>query len=454
MPARRPTRRTLLGATGTALAAGGAFASLASSTADEPGDTDQQAAVSTAVDATTDAWPVYHGTAGNAGFVPGATAPTASVELAWTYEHGGQMAIVDDTVYVQTGEGVHALEAADGAVRWTADDIGAAGGLSVTDDTVYVGGEQLTALDATTGDIRWVVEEAATAPVVANATVYTMAGSTLAAYDAATGTSRWTFTPEVDETLYPESSVAVAAGTVVTVSPSFVFARDATDGSERWTYDAGEADEATGPRFEGAQPHHLAATDEIVAVPEYSGAGVDLVGIYDVETGERLWRTDGGGIEGANRVTITDQRLYVRGRYATGGLDRDTRESEWTAQHDYVDDGAGGLPVATDDAVYVATHDGLQAFDETDDDAVLWTLDPDDVDWPDRETPIDGFWLAVAGDTLYASDPAGRGNGLAAYRTRSEDDDESDDADDSTDEEPDGSDDDTAGDADEPDEDC
>jgi hypothetical protein len=434
MPARRPTRRALLAAGGTALAAGGILTSLAASATEDPADTDRSAAGSTATSPTTAGWPSYHGTPGNTGYVPETTGPESPVGLAWTHDHGGWMAVDGDTVYVQADDGVHALKAADGSVRWTAEEIGAAGGISVAVGTVYVGGEQLTALDAATGDVRWVVEEATTAPVVAHETVYTMAGSTLAAYEAQTGASRWKFTPDRDEDLYSETSVAFAAGTVFAVSPSFIFARNAADGSERWTYDAGPPDDGTGPRFEGAQPHHLAATEEIVVVPEYSEGGIDRIGIYDVETGERQWRTS-GGVEGAIRVTITDDRLYVQGLYATGGVNRETGENEWFAQHDYVDDGAGGLPVATDEAVYVATHDGLRAVDE-DDDATLWTLDPEAVDWGDREGPIAGYRLAVAGDTLYASGPpSGRGHGLAAYRTGSDDDAarEDDDASDDTD---------------------
>ncbi|MFP9192634.1 PQQ-binding-like beta-propeller repeat protein [Natronosalvus vescus] len=409
-----PTRRALLAAT-SVLAGGGLLASISSSVA---GDS--------RVEADTDSvgWPAYHGRSGNTGFVPVEPGPEPPVELAWRYEHTGSTAVVDDIVYLQAGNGVHAIDAADGSVRWITDDIDAVGGLSVASDTVYVGGERLTALDAETGDVRWFVEESVPEPAVAHGLVFTVVDSTLTGFDAETGVERWTFTPD-EEALFEDTSVAVADETVFVVSPSYIFARRAIDGSERWTYDSGDTDDGTGSRFEGAAPHRLAANDEYVAVPEFSDGGIDRIGLYDIEIGDRLWRTT-GGVEGVRRVTITDDRLYVQGWYATGGVDLQTGETEWFAATDSGTD--AGLPVATADAVYVGRRDEetdehvLSAFDE-DGDSELWTVEYDDVDWfRDSDGPIHWEELAIADGTLYASGiPSGPGRGLAAFRTTDSD---------------------------------
>ncbi|MFP8958736.1 PQQ-binding-like beta-propeller repeat protein [Natrialbaceae archaeon A-CW3] len=405
-----PTRRALLAITGV-LAGGGVLASTSSSVAGDSRIKD---------DTDSDGWPAYHGGPGNTGFAPGEDGADSPVELAWCYEHTGSTAVLDDTVYLQAGNGVHALDAADGSVRWITDDIGAAGGLSVASDTVYVGGEQLTALEAETGNVRWIVEESVPEPAVALGLVFTVVGGALTAFDGETGVERWAFTPD-EESLFEDTSVAVADETVFVVSPSYIFARHASDGSERWTYDSGDHDDGTGPRFEGASPHRLAANDEYVAVPEFSDGGIDRIGLYDNETGDRLWRTT-GGVEGVRRVTITDDRLYVQGWYATGGVDLETGETEWFAATDSGTD--VGLPVATADAVYVGRRDEetdehvLYAFDE-DDDSALWTLEYDDIDWfRDSNGPIHWEELAIADGTLYASGiPSGPGRGLAAFRT-------------------------------------
>ncbi|WP_245242816.1 PQQ-binding-like beta-propeller repeat protein [Natronococcus sp. JC468] len=245
-------RRSVL-STGVALATGATLASVGTAGADAT-----TANVEAATAGEERGWSSARGNAGNTAFVP-AEGPFPEPEgIAWTYDRTGDLAVVDGAVYLRTGNEVHAVDAADGSVRWTVDGIDAAGTPAVAGDTVYVGGGQLTALEAASGDSRWTIplEGTATAPTVVDGVVYVVADGELLAVDAADGSTAWrrervalersAANVDVDDADVGFASlpVAVANGAVYAAvgegtgydGTAGFAALEATTGETRWTY--------------------------------------------------------------------------------------------------------------------------------------------------------------------------------------------------------------------------
>lgn len=180
-------RRSVL-STGVALATGATLASVGTAGADAT-----TANVEAATAGEERGWSSARGNAGNTGFVPAEGSFPEPEGIAWTYDRTGDFAAVDGAVYLRTGSEVHAVDDADGSVRWTVDGIDAAGTPAVAGDTVYVGGGQLTALEGANGDTRWTtpLEGTATSPTVVDGVVYVVADGELLAVDAADGSTAW-----------------------------------------------------------------------------------------------------------------------------------------------------------------------------------------------------------------------------------------------------------------------
>jgi outer membrane protein assembly factor BamB len=379
-------RRRLLRGVGIATVAGVLGSGVASADAgdSEPADGD---------------WPSARGNPGNTGYISDADGPGASAAVAWEYDHGGPIAVVDGIVYLVVDGEVHALDAESGEQVGRTDDIGAAGGPTVTGDSVYVGGEQLTAIDLASGEPDWIAgtdrDDTISAPTVTDGRALVVTDGALYAVEADDGDDLWRFAP--DEPLL-ERPPAVADGAAFVTDGETLYAIELDDGAERWT-----ADGSFG-------------TGEVMATGRAVFAQLDdETGVYDTGTGEGIWANP--GTPGLT-TQGTHANVYTRGDDALVGYRRNTGEEFWRTPDELT---AVGLPVASGPTIYVGVereNTGIGAFD-VEDDEVEWTV----------ETESEPEYLAVAGDTVYAS-----ADGLVAIR-----------ADDDTDEEFDGDEADDAG---------
>ncbi|MFC7233121.1 PQQ-binding-like beta-propeller repeat protein [Saliphagus sp. GCM10025308] len=230
------------------------------------------------------------GRPGNNARVASGISDPGSLEVAWSCDCGGHIAVVDETVYLRADDGsVHAYEAADGSQLWQTDDFGADRTPAVADGTVYVGGEALTAVDAENGEIRWRVEleysDGIRSPKVADGVVFVVGDGVLYAFDASSGEEQWQFDPDDGE--LHESPVPVDDGAVFVVDETRLYAREASDGAERWTFDL-EANDDDG-QFSAVTP----VVDYGILAAGYHGESDAGLSYHDVESGDRIARVAG-----------------------------------------------------------------------------------------------------------------------------------------------------------------
>jgi eukaryotic-like serine/threonine-protein kinase len=250
-------------------------------------------------------------------------------------------AVVGRAVYVFANDGfAYAFDVATGMRLWRTDVLGFQGGFpaaaTVVPGTVFVQDEGVAALDATTGSIRWrrPIECFGCPVAAANGTVYAAGVETgdvgrasLFALDAATGATRWAASLDGGAGVTPSiangaayvgvvvapgarvrpwaiaaidvaagrrlwrvligrsryltfSSLAVAAGRVVFPSPAGrLVALDARTGRSRWSVP-------------------LEVTNSAPAVANgvvYVGSTDRRVYAFDLRTGRRLWAFSTGG---------------------------------------------------------------------------------------------------------------------------------------------------------------
>jgi len=381
------SRRTLLSATGVALATGlaGCLGVLESDDEGESGpqETDSKSTDGTAAlrERLADAEP-YRMDQYGPGHV-GATAdegPTDDVEAVWTFREGelgpayniGSPAVVDGTVYVAEGRSVgeddaetvvYALDGATGNVEWdwTYAKANSFGSTTVVDGTVVLSiGTSVVALEADSGTERWRLDrDFANAITVADGTVYAINTTyadppTLVAIDLETGRERWS-APLTDGRLYWPTPPAVADGMVYQGGVDIV-ALSAADGGQQWSRDLGET--ITGSPT---------TVDDALYVPVADGT----VAAFDPDGTER-WRQpveSGGQVSGRESVTspaVADGSLYVVSSWQLTALDAETGSERWTT-------GIRGNhpPVVADGVVYVSGLNTMEAYDAADG-TLLW----------------------------------------------------------------------------------
>ncbi|WP_312910475.1 PQQ-binding-like beta-propeller repeat protein [Natronosalvus caseinilyticus] len=340
-------------------------------------------------------WSSYGGNPGNARYLPTDGEFPEPERVAWEYDQGGDIAVVDGRVYVCTtaAEGpseVHALDAADGSVQWVSEGLPADGTPAVAGDSVYVGGEQLTALNAADGSVRWTREFEADDPTVSSPTVvygrlYTVANGTLYALDPADGSIDWqreTVEISDDGEALETEPVAVAGEQAYAITAEGnIAAFDATTGETAWTSSG-----VLGTRMHGP----VTATEQAVYI-RFHGSGVESLE-FDPETGETSTRPGFSPIAatGETRASHDDLGVYVS--HEEGGW------SDGYASKAALGDGGsvtlvGDTLVVTSETMWGEgrTASGFDVEDGT----VRW-------DMPADEADIDVFRVrAVDEETLY-----------------------------------------------------
>ncbi|MFC7214944.1 PQQ-binding-like beta-propeller repeat protein [Saliphagus sp. GCM10025334] len=418
------SRRTFLRRTGLTITAGSALAAAsgtaaaASTTAADPGD-----------------WPSLGGRPGNNARVASGIDDPGSLEVAWSCDCGGHIAVVDETVYLRADDGsVHAYEAADGSQLWQSDDLGADRTPAVADGTVYVGGEALTAVDAENGEIRWRLDleysDGIRSPNVADGVVFVVGDGVLYAIDASSGEEQWQFDPDDGE--LHESSVPIDDGAVFVVDESRLYAREASDGAERWTFDL-EANDDDG-QFRAITP----VVDYGILAAGYRDESDAGISYHDIESGGRIARVAGRAYN--HPPVIGSELVYtVDGTNddTATGHDIETGEKEWEPDPS----GEGTSPLIIDEEhVYAGLESAIESNDgDKASRTRFYAFDAWDgsVEW-ERDTRAVLSPLALVDETLYVGSVDGEA--LAALRPGGEGEDGGSDTDDDTDDQGNGSD--------------
>ena len=167
-------------------------------------------------------------------------------ELIWRY--GADHAVgyapsgaANGAVYIGLHNGLYALDAADGELRWRFDGSFGHSTPAAANGVVYIGSSDnhLYALDAETGELKWrykTHDAVHLSAAVSNGVVYAGSGDNhLYALDAESGELKWRYKTR----LYVHSTPAVSNGVVYIGSDDYhLYALDAASGELKWRFRA------------------------------------------------------------------------------------------------------------------------------------------------------------------------------------------------------------------------
>ncbi|HKW21089.1 MAG TPA: PQQ-binding-like beta-propeller repeat protein [Ktedonobacterales bacterium] len=195
-------------------------------------------------------------------------------------------ALADGVLYGHDAESVYALDADNGGVRWKYAPSGStpSGRIAVASGRVYFGvhgsGNALHALDAASGALVWTSAMAAASnPTVANGMVYLGSwGNTLYALQASDGAVCWRYT----------ASVSTATATTIADGVAYVnldgpYAFDATTGVEFWHQALGAG--------QNVWFTPLAVAGNVVYLGRTDGEGDSVIYALNAATGATYWQT-------------------------------------------------------------------------------------------------------------------------------------------------------------------
>lgn len=236
--------------------------------------------------------------------------------------------IAGDRAYVATAEGgVLAYRLDRVRAKWTFEAGGAVrSSPAVADGSVYVGSDdgRVYALDAASGEKRWATEvgdSVRSSPAVAEGRVHVgSSDGKLYTLDAGTGEVLWSrtvhdrFPAHASPTVH-EGRVFIGAGQGLTLR-----AFEAESGDQAWSFEANKGSHPRLPSGEGT----AAADDGVV----YWGSGGRFYAL-DAGSGEVVWETPAGNIQGWSAPTVLEDVILVRraelGIYV---IDRETGERQ------------------------------------------------------------------------------------------------------------------------------
>jgi outer membrane protein assembly factor BamB len=277
-------------------------------------------------------WPQFHFDPAHTGLNPDETILTASnvsgLNRQWTTAIGpgseSSPAVVGDTVFVGADDAnLYAIDAATGAVRWTAAT-GAAINLSspaVADGRVFIG-----SLDQK---------------------VY--------AFDAATGTQLWSASTDA----VVEAPPTVANGVVYAASDK-LYAFEPATGQVLWTADTGGPVLFSAPTVVGGKVYVAGFNPEFIE---------GILRAFDATTGDLLWTvTTVGAIEGA--PVVVGNAVYVASQLAIHAFDASTGATLWERA---LESNTLNTPAVVDGVVYVGLQGGLVHALNAATGAIVWT---------------------------------------------------------------------------------
>lgn len=272
-------------------------------------------------------WPQFQHDDRNSGHAGAVEGPKRDVEALWRVDTGDSIirsspVVFDDTVYVGSGTGVHALDLTTGTERWKFD----------TDGPVIA------------------------APTVVDGSVHVVSVvGTAYRLDRGDGAERWTFRSGVAQQPYRPASPAVAGGLLVFGTSDGLFAVAAGSGSRAWT---ALTREETG--VHGAIEAKPAVVDGVVYVGHASGMTA-----LTAADGEIMWQTplhppgvaSSPAVDG-DRVFVgaRDGNVYLYDRHSGEEMGRFVNEFE-PDLHEGVADEITTSPAIADGVVYAGSED-------------------------------------------------------------------------------------------------
>ena len=278
------------------------------------------------------------------------------------------LAVNDGTVYASTDD-VYALDAETGEEEWSehADSLW---GIAFADGTVFAaggGGGPIVAFDETSGETRWSRDlHTITAPAVAQGYVFAVGNDNLIALDVESGETEWT--APIDRAGGPPT---VADGTVVVGTQENLSAHDMTAGYHKWTLEGSfrNTDIAT---FDG--------TIYLTGRQQEDDEWVSRALAVDVETGDVEWTRGDDGL-GDGSAVATEETVYITTHNRVYALDPDTGEIEWWLQFQW----PVSSPAVADGTLYVTVGGRLLAIESGEGRAGVWQSDAEPI--PDRRAP-------------------------------------------------------------------
>lgn len=151
----------------------------------------------------------------------------------------------DGHAYVGTADGLVALDAADGSIRWTADDLSDVATPAIVDGVVYAAGANEVVAVAPDGTERWRRPSSRGSvphpPAIGSGRVVYVADASIVALDAADGTVVW------ERQRQSESQVVIEGSTCYVGNYQGLHAIDLASGQPRWTFNRGDGRELRSP---------------------------------------------------------------------------------------------------------------------------------------------------------------------------------------------------------------
>ena len=333
----------------------------------------------------------------------------AGLSLVWKYATGSWVgsspSLSDGVIYIAAADGtVLAVTADTGHLLWRQEFLSNTTGLSVINDTVYVGsnGQYFYAINARTGTVRWEYPTGVDqgSPAIADGVAYVgsvATGDTLFALNANTGVPLWS--SQTNGGSY--SSPAEANGILYIGSfNGNIYAVDSSNGKLLWKYATGNSvysspAVADGMVFVGSADNNIYAlnastgtllwryatgssVDSSPAVVDgvvYVGSGDNSLYALKTSTGTLLWKYATGGVifsspvvaNGVVYVASTDYNIYA--------LSASTGSLLWRYPTDYW---VPSSPAVANGMVYVGSDDqNLYAFGLTGEGMKTTTQKPD-----------------------------------------------------------------------------
>ncbi|QLG50955.1 PQQ-binding-like beta-propeller repeat protein [Natrinema halophilum] len=333
-------------------------------------------------------WMSYRGNEANTSFFEtGGEFDGDTLEVAWTADRGSDtVAVADDTIYIGTGDGIHARTVTDGSVKWESNDVCGSYPV-VADETIYAGGDgEIVALDPSDGSRRWhrdLGAEFISAPTVAYGAIYVTVDGTLYALETDDGSSRWTrelyeWTDNTGSCDEPPFRTAAANELLYFAAIKMCFALDPMTGE---TVDRFGGDAAGNVRS-------VAANSNAIAIESTAFGETDIT-VYDSRTKEALFDRSG------THFALGDDIAVITGQSGAKAVDIESCETlhQWS--------GGGTRPVIVGETIYTylssdsgaeTEPDSIVALDKTDG-TEKWRFDMDRTDQTSQ--------LAISEETIY-----------------------------------------------------
>ena len=306
-------------------------------------------------------------------------------------------AVSEGVVYAGSASGnCYAVDAADGVELWRTE-AGVLDSPTVAENTVYLAGTALQALDARDGAERWTVETPQRflgSPRVVDGTVYATSGEpfewTLHAVDAPTGDELWQTDLEGGIARTP----AVVDDTVV-VTADDVYAFDAADGSQQWVHEV------------ETLPGTPAAAGGTIYVSETAEDGASgVVRALDLADGTEQWRRETPGALQSS-VAIANGTVYAAGGTDSGGsivaMNTADGGTQWSRQ---LEEPVDSPPVVVDGVLTLAERHRLVGMNAVNG-APRWRYDADDELLGSPVVATHGLYVVGRAHTIHALGSSG-----------------------------------------------